>query len=261
MTRNLEDGSAAGSESPSRNGQKDARSAASKLCPSSGVERSTRRIPCSGSAKCQKPSGSSATTQASERVNGHGDSAASVQSQQEGRVPPAPAPSLTANGDKVTVQVIEWPRICISLSRKEKEDDFLAMKGTKIPQRPKKRAKNVDRTLQVLLERFPIIHQKRKQNKKIIYNCLISLLLSIVGLSNLVSYDNFIIIGLQYCFPGMWLSDLTRSRYEVREKKSVKKVTLSFPFLLPFSLDMFSSVSLSLKSILARRSTHRSFST
>lgn len=36
-----------------------------------------------------------------------------------------------------------------------------------------------------------------------------------------------IIFGLllQYCFPGMWLSDLTKSRYEVREKKSVKKVT------------------------------------
>ncbi|CAN1225873.1 hypothetical protein LINGRAPRIM_LOCUS1027 [Linum grandiflorum] len=72
------------------------------------------------------------------------------------------------------VERVEWPRIFLSLSRKEKEDDFLAMKGTKLPQRPKKRAKNVDR-------------------------------------------------GLQYCFPGMWLSDLTKSRYEVREKKSVKK--------------------------------------
>ncbi|KAG6471187.1 hypothetical protein ZIOFF_072288 [Zingiber officinale] len=26
-----------------------------------------------------------------------------------------------------------------------------------------------------------------------------------------------------YCFPGMWLSDLTRGRYEVREKKCAKK--------------------------------------
>ncbi|KAK4859009.1 hypothetical protein QYF36_025282 [Acer negundo] len=77
-------------------------------------------------------------------------------------------------GEKVNVEVIEWPKIYLSLSRKEKEDDFLAMKGTKLPHRPKKRAKNVDRTL-------------------------------------------------QYCFPGMWLSDLTKSRYEVREKKSVKK--------------------------------------
>ncbi|KAF4349412.1 hypothetical protein F8388_020995 [Cannabis sativa] len=76
--------------------------------------------------------------------------------------------------EKVNVEALEWPRIFLALSRKEKEDDFLAMKGTKLPQRPKKRPKNVDR-------------------------------------------------ALQYCFPGMWLSDLTRNRYEVREKKCVKK--------------------------------------
>ncbi|MQM17867.1 hypothetical protein Taro_050849 [Colocasia esculenta] len=76
--------------------------------------------------------------------------------------------------EKLNLDLFQWPRIYISLSRKEKEDDFLAMKGTKLPQRPKKRAKNVDKTL-------------------------------------------------QYLFPGMWLSDLTRGRYEVREKKSVKK--------------------------------------
>ena len=87
--------------------------------------------------------------------------------------------SLAANGavaavEKLGVERFELPRIYISLSRKEKEDDFLAMKGTKLPQRPKKRAKNVDKSL-------------------------------------------------QFVFPGMWLSDLTRSRYEVREKKCVKK--------------------------------------
>ncbi|XP_057549458.1 uncharacterized protein LOC130827678 isoform X1 [Amaranthus tricolor] len=71
-------------------------------------------------------------------------------------------------------EIIEWPRIYLSLSRKEKEDDFYAMKGTKLPHRPKKRAKAVDR-------------------------------------------------ALQYCFPGLWLSDLTRARYEVRERKSSKK--------------------------------------
>ncbi|KAG8055853.1 hypothetical protein GUJ93_ZPchr0001g32923 [Zizania palustris] len=87
--------------------------------------------------------------------------------------------SLTANGgtvagEKLGAERCELPRIYISLLRKEKEDDFLAMKGTKLPQRPKKRPKNMDKTL-------------------------------------------------QYVFPGMWLSDLTRSRYEVREKKCVKK--------------------------------------
>uniref|UniRef100_A0A0A9CW85 DUF1639 domain-containing protein n=1 Tax=Arundo donax TaxID=35708 RepID=A0A0A9CW85_ARUDO len=85
---------------------------------------------------------------------------------------------LTANGtvggEMLGVERFELPRIYISLSRKEKEDDFLAMKGTKLPQRPKKRAKLVDKTL-------------------------------------------------QYVFPGMWLSDLTKGRYEVREKKCVKK--------------------------------------
>ncbi|CAL4974730.1 unnamed protein product [Urochloa decumbens] len=87
---------------------------------------------------------------------------------------------LTANGavagggEKLGAERFELPRIYISLSRKEKEDDFLAMKGTKLPQRPKKRAKNVDKTL-------------------------------------------------QFVFPGMWLSDLTKGRYEVREKKCVKK--------------------------------------
>ncbi|PKA59066.1 hypothetical protein AXF42_Ash001159 [Apostasia shenzhenica] len=86
------------------------------------------------------------------------------------------AASAAAGGgaEKTKADQIELPRIYISLSRKEKEEDFFAMKGTKLPQRPKKRAKNIDRTL-------------------------------------------------QYCFPGMWLSDLTRARYEVREKKSVKK--------------------------------------
>ncbi|KAL6845284.1 hypothetical protein ACP4OV_024779 [Aristida adscensionis] len=79
-----------------------------------------------------------------------------------------------AGGEKLGVERLELPRIYISLSRKEKEDDFLAMKGTKLPQRPKKRAKNVDKTL-------------------------------------------------QYVFPGMWLSDLTKGRYEVREKKCTKK--------------------------------------
>ncbi|KAF8696024.1 hypothetical protein HU200_036906 [Digitaria exilis] len=103
---------------------------------------------------------------------------------------------LTANGgaaaagEKLGAERFELPRIYISLSRKEKEDDFLAMKGTKLPQRPKKRAKNVDKTL-------------------------------------------------QFVFPGMWLSDLTKGRYEVREKKCVKKVQIqSTPIWSFFALLM-----------------------
>lgn len=44
-----------------------------------------------------------------------------------------------------------WPKLYIALSSKEKEEDFMAMKGCKLPQRPKKRAKVVQRTLLVSL--------------------------------------------------------------------------------------------------------------
>ncbi|KAG6632706.1 hypothetical protein CIPAW_13G177000 [Carya illinoinensis] len=40
-----------------------------------------------------------------------------------------------------------WPKLFITLSSKEKEDDFLAMKGCKLPQRPKKRAKLIQKSL------------------------------------------------------------------------------------------------------------------
>ncbi|XP_050238196.1 uncharacterized protein LOC126687683 isoform X1 [Mercurialis annua] len=40
-----------------------------------------------------------------------------------------------------------WPKLYISLSSKEKEEDFMAMKGCKLPQRPKKRAKIIQRSL------------------------------------------------------------------------------------------------------------------
>ncbi|VVB12306.1 unnamed protein product [Arabis nemorensis] len=87
------------------------------------------------------------------------------------------ATNINGEREKTTttqVGVIEWPRIYIALSRKEKEEDFLVMKGTKLPHRPRKRPKNIDK-------------------------------------------------ALQYGFPGMWLSDLTKNRYDVREKKNVKK--------------------------------------
>ncbi|KAK1368010.1 hypothetical protein POM88_034102 [Heracleum sosnowskyi] len=71
-------------------------------------------------------------------------------------------------------EVHEWPRVHIPLTRKEKEEDFLLMKGTKLPHRPKKRPKAVDRML-------------------------------------------------QYCFPGTWLADVTKARYEVKEKKCTTK--------------------------------------
>lgn len=43
-----------------------------------------------------------------------------------------------------------WPpKFVIGLTNKEKEEDFMAIKGSKLPQRPKKRAKLVQRTLNV----------------------------------------------------------------------------------------------------------------
>lgn len=43
-----------------------------------------------------------------------------------------------------------WPpKFVIGLTNKEKEEDFMAIKGSKLPQRPKKRAKFIQRTLNV----------------------------------------------------------------------------------------------------------------
>lgn len=48
------------------------------------------------------------------------------------------------------VPAIVWPpKFVIGLTNKEKEEDFLAIKGCKLPHRPKKRAKFVQRTLNV----------------------------------------------------------------------------------------------------------------
>lgn len=52
---------------------------------------------------------------------------------------------------------LAWPKLYISLSSKEKEEDFMAMKGCKPPQRPKKRAKLIQRSLLVSLLAVPII--------------------------------------------------------------------------------------------------------
>ncbi|GMI65081.1 hypothetical protein like AT3G03880 [Hibiscus trionum] len=40
-----------------------------------------------------------------------------------------------------------WPKLYVTLSSKEKEEDFMAMKGCKPSQRPKKRAKIIQRSL------------------------------------------------------------------------------------------------------------------
>ncbi|CAN6577632.1 unnamed protein product [Malus baccata var. baccata] len=51
------------------------------------------------------------------------------------------------DGNSVEDRGLVWPKLYISLSSKEKEEDFLAMKGCKLPQRPKKRGKLIQRSL------------------------------------------------------------------------------------------------------------------
>ncbi|KAF4363358.1 hypothetical protein G4B88_002105 [Cannabis sativa] len=53
------------------------------------------------------------------------------------------------NGDNKAK--IVWPKLFVSLSSKEKEEDFLAMKGCKLPQRPKKRAKFLQKSLLLVM--------------------------------------------------------------------------------------------------------------
>ncbi|KAJ4981879.1 hypothetical protein NE237_032716 [Protea cynaroides] len=173
LIRNSEDRSAIANGSPSRSNGGGSNNNRVPVCRSSASpEKSDKMVSCSSSAAMgDKPKGSGSTAAASADTNHRAETATVAPSEQEAA---GTAAGACGGGEKVNLDPFEWSRVFVSLSRKEKEDDFLAMKGTKLPQRPKKRAKNVDKTL-------------------------------------------------QYCFPGMWLSDLTRGRYEVREKKCVKK--------------------------------------
>ncbi|KAM0006306.1 hypothetical protein Hdeb2414_s0177g00824091 [Helianthus debilis subsp. tardiflorus] len=53
---------------------------------------------------------------------------------------------LTMDAKQESKKIV-WPKLFTTLSSKEKEEDFMAMKGCKLPQRPKKRAKMIQRTL------------------------------------------------------------------------------------------------------------------
>lgn len=61
---------------------------------------------------------------------------------------------LQVDAKKETKKVV-WPKLFTTLSSKEKEEDFMLMKGCKLPQRPKKRAKTIQRTLLVKLLDYP----------------------------------------------------------------------------------------------------------
>lgn len=112
-----------------------------------------------------------------------------------------------------------WPKLFISLSSKEKEEDFMAMKGCKLPQRPKKRAKLIQKTL-LVSNPFSSLKEKIREKGKGFWVS-----------SEWVCFD-LIPLGffVQLVSPGAWLSDLCQERYEVREKKASKKVPISSYF-------------------------------
>ncbi|KAH0894371.1 hypothetical protein HID58_056800 [Brassica napus] len=168
LSRNLEDRSANGSPSRNINSRMVSRSGSSKRSPPS-PDLIEKRSSVRDHHQNHRQNGLDHNHDQQHQRVSRSESAAQAHPELE---------TNKNNGEKeksTQVETREWPRIYIALSRKEKEEDFLVMKGTKLPHRPRKRAKNIDKSL-------------------------------------------------QYCFPGMWLSDLTKNRYEVREKKNVKKV-------------------------------------
>lgn len=68
-----------------------------------------------------------------------------------------------------TITAVCPPKFVIALTNKEKEEDFMAIKGSKLPQRPKKRAKFIQRTLNV---RSPIPHHSFYWLKALLFICL-----------------------------------------------------------------------------------------
>ncbi|MFQ6669779.1 hypothetical protein Gotur_034895 [Gossypium turneri] len=102
----------------------------------------------------------------------------------------------SSNGDDK--KRVVWPKLYITLSSKEKEEDFMAMKGCKPPQRPRKRAKIIQRSLL----------------SELVLGCFFCNWVYLCGKWQLVS-------------PGAWLTDMCQERYEVREKKSSKKLPKS----------------------------------
>ncbi|XP_076943333.1 uncharacterized protein LOC143613540 [Bidens hawaiensis] len=74
-----------------------------------------------------------------------------------------------------SVPMVWPPKFAIGLTNKEKEEDFLAIKGAKLPQRPKKRAKFIQRTINLVspggwlcdltLERYEVREKKITKKK------------------------------------------------------------------------------------------------
>lgn len=100
----------------------------------------------------------------------------------------------TAHGDRkggsssgvagISSTALWLPKFVLPLTNKEKEEDFMAIKGSKLPQRPKKRAKYIQRTLNLVspgawlcdltLERYEVreskVSKKRPRGLKAMCN-------------------------------------------------------------------------------------------
>ncbi|KAJ9168255.1 hypothetical protein P3X46_019803 [Hevea brasiliensis] len=80
----------------------------------------------------------------------------------------------SSSGSGEAAPTVWPPKFVIALTNKEKEEDFIAFKGSKLPQRPKKRAKFIQRTLNLVspgswlcdltLERYEV--REKKISKK-----------------------------------------------------------------------------------------------
>ncbi|XP_065849119.1 uncharacterized protein [Euphorbia lathyris] len=78
--------------------------------------------------------------------------------------------SSSGGSGEATPPIVWPPKFMIALTNKEKEEDFIAFKGSKLPQRPKKRAKFIQRTLNLVspgawlcdltLERYEVREKK-----------------------------------------------------------------------------------------------------
>lgn len=86
----------------------------------------------------------------------------------------APTSADDKNGSSSGSEGSIWPKFAVTLTNKEKEEDFLVFKGSKLPQRPKKRAKVIQRTVNLVcpgtwlcdltLERYEV--REKKVSKK-----------------------------------------------------------------------------------------------
>ncbi|BBG95107.1 Protein of unknown function D [Prunus dulcis] len=137
--------------------------------------------------------------------------------------------SSSGSGEAALAPPMVWPpKFVIALTNKEKEEDFMAIKGSKLPQRPKKRAKFIQRTLNKPKKIAKVTARARltrvRQAMVASFSGKLVLHVAIHGCCFWVGYrGDGRCVASHLVSPGAWLCDLTLERYEVREKKISKK--------------------------------------